>query len=49
MQAFLTPELFSKMYEQNKGHVLPPAAAIERQMEGFGITPKQKSAPVKRS
>ncbi len=42
VQAFLTPELFSKMYEQNKGHVLPPPAAIERQMEQFGISPKQK-------
>jgi hypothetical protein len=42
VQAFLTPELFMKMYEQNKGHVLPPAAAIERQMEAFGISPKQK-------
>jgi hypothetical protein len=42
VQAFLTPELFAKMYEQNKGHVLPPAAAIERQMEQFGISPKQK-------
>jgi len=42
VQAFLTPELFNKMYEQNKGHVLPPPAAIERQMESFGVTPKQK-------
>jgi hypothetical protein len=42
VQAFLTPELFAKMYEQNKGHVLPPPAAIERQMEQFGISPKQK-------
>jgi hypothetical protein len=42
IQAFLTPELFSKMYEQNKGHPLPPAAAIERQIEQFGVSPKQK-------
>ncbi len=42
VQAFLTPELFSKMYEQNKGNPLPPAAAIERQMEQLGISPKQK-------
>jgi hypothetical protein len=42
VQAFLNPELFSKMYEQNKGHALPPPAAIERQMEQFGISPKQK-------
>ena len=42
VQAFLNPELFAKMYEQNKGHALPPPAAIERQMEQFGISPKQK-------
>lgn len=42
VQAFLNPELFGKMYEQNKGHALPPAAAIERQMEQLGISPKQK-------
>jgi hypothetical protein len=42
VDAFLTPELFSKMYEQNKGHPLPPPAAIERQMEQLGISPKQK-------
>jgi hypothetical protein len=42
IQAFLTPELFIKMYEQNKGHPLPPAAAIERQIEQFGVSPKQK-------
>ena len=42
VQAFLTPELFSKMYEQNKGHPLPPPAAIERQIEQFGVSPKQK-------
>lgn len=40
--AFLNPELFSRMYEQNKGHPLPPPAAIERQMEQLGISPKQK-------
>ncbi|MBR0973660.1 hypothetical protein [Bradyrhizobium japonicum] len=42
VQAFLNPELFNRMYEQNKGHTLPPAAAIERQMEQMGISPKQK-------
>jgi hypothetical protein len=42
VQAFLNPELFARMYEQNKGHALPPAAAIERQMEQLGISPKQK-------
>lgn len=42
VQAFLNPELFAKMYEQNRGHALPPAAAIERQIEQFGVSPKQK-------
>jgi hypothetical protein len=42
VQAFLNPELFSRMYEQNKAHPLPPPAAIERQMEQLGISPKQK-------
>jgi hypothetical protein len=42
VQAFLNPELFSKLYEQNKGHALPPVAAIERQIEQLGISPKQK-------
>jgi hypothetical protein len=40
--AFLNAELFAAMYEQHKGNVLPPAAAIERQMEGMGVSPKQK-------
>jgi len=30
------------MYEQNKGNVLPPAAAIERQIEQLGVSPRQK-------
>jgi hypothetical protein len=42
VDAFLHPELFRLMYDQNKGNPLPPAAAIERQMEQFGISPKQK-------
>jgi hypothetical protein len=42
VQAFLNPELFNRMYEQNRGHILPPPAAIERQMEQMGISPKQK-------
>ena len=29
-------------YEQHKGNVLPPPAAIERQMEQLGVSPKQK-------
>ena len=45
VQAFLTPELFAKMYEQNKGQVLPPAAAIERQMEGFESREAKRACP----
>lgn len=42
VEAFLRPDLFRLMYEQNKGNALPPPAAVERQMEQFGISPKQK-------
>jgi hypothetical protein len=41
-EAFLKPQLFSAMYEQVRGHVLPPPPAIERHMEGLGVSPKQK-------
>lgn len=41
-EAFLSPELYSRMYEQHKGNALPPPAAIERQMEQLGVSPKQK-------
>ena len=40
--AFLKVELFAAMYDQYKGNVLPPPPAIERQMEQFGVSPKQK-------
>jgi hypothetical protein len=30
------------MYEQFKGHALPPAPAIERQVGQLGVSPKQK-------
>lgn len=39
--AFLNVELFSAMYDQYKGHVLPPAPAIERQAAQLGVSPKQ--------
>lgn len=42
VEAFLNIELFARMYEQHKGNALPPAAAIERQMEQLGVAPKQK-------
>jgi hypothetical protein len=40
--AFLAVPLFSKVYEQFKGGVLPPAAGLETAMVALGVTPKQK-------
>lgn len=42
VDAFLNVELFSAMYDRYKGNALPPAPAIERQMEQLGVSPKQK-------
>jgi len=42
VEAFLRPELFKVMYEHGRGHILPPAPAIERQIEQLGVSPKQK-------
>ncbi|MGJ0394186.1 MAG: hypothetical protein ACR650_15810 [Methylocystis sp.] len=39
--AFLNVPLFKQMYDQYNGHVLPPAAAIERQMIQLGVSSKQ--------
>jgi hypothetical protein len=33
--------LHAAMYQQYEGHVLPPAAATERQMEALGVRSKQ--------
>ncbi len=40
--AFLRVPLYSALYEQFKGHVLPPASALERQMVSLGVAAKQK-------
>jgi hypothetical protein len=40
--AFLNVELFRAMYDQNKGNALPPPAALERQIEALGVSPRQK-------
>jgi hypothetical protein len=40
--AFLNVELFRVLYDQNKGNPLPTPPAIERQIEGLGVSPKQK-------
>lgn len=39
--AFLNVELFGAMYDQYKGHLLPPPPAVERQMAQLGVSPKQ--------
>ena len=39
--AFLNAELFNMMYDKFKGGVLPPPAAIERQMGELGVSPRQ--------
>ena len=40
-KAFLNVPLFRQMYETHKGEPLPPAPAIERTMNGFGVVEKQ--------
>jgi len=39
--AFLKVELFRAVYEQFKGGLLPPAAALERRMQELGVASKQ--------
>lgn len=41
-EAFLNIPLYRAMYDRYQGFALPPAAAIERQMESLGVPPKQK-------
>lgn len=41
-EAFLRVPLYRQMYEKYKGYALPPPGAIESQMEGMGVAPKQK-------
>lgn len=40
--SFLAVPLFKLVYEKLKGSMIPPAAAIERQMESLGVAPKSK-------
>ena len=42
VEAFLNVPLYSAMFERYQGYALPPAAAIERQMESLGVPTKQK-------
>ncbi len=41
-QAFLNVPLYKAMYEKYKTGVLPPAAALERDIVGLGVAEKQK-------
>jgi hypothetical protein len=41
VEAFLKVPLYSAMYDKNRGNVLPPPVALERQMRELGVSPKQ--------
>src|SRR5258708_1324737 len=41
-RAFLNVPLFGAVFEKYRGGVLPPAAALERDMVGLGVSGKQK-------
>lgn len=40
-EAFLKVPLYSRVFTKFQGHLLPPAAALEREMAGFGVAQKQ--------
>lgn len=42
VQAFLNVPLYSAIYEKYKGGVIPPAAALERDVVGLGVAEKVK-------
>lgn len=39
--AFLAVPLYEKIFEKYRGHLLPPAKALEREMAALGVAPKQ--------
>jgi hypothetical protein len=39
--AFLTVPLYKAVFERYRGHLLPPAKALEREMGALGVAPKQ--------
>lgn len=41
VQAFLTVPLYAKLVEHYRGKILPPAAALEREMASMGVAQKQ--------
>lgn len=40
-EAFMRVPLYAAVYEKYKGHMLPPAKALEREMQGMGVSSKQ--------
>lgn len=42
-EAFFNVPLFAAIYKNHKDGVLPPAAALEREIAGLGVSDKQKS------
>lgn len=40
-EAFLAVPLYKAVYEKFKGHMLPPAAALEREIANLGVSSKQ--------
>ncbi len=43
VDAFLSVPLYREVYDKYSGGVVPPAAALERDMQGLGVADKQKS------
>jgi hypothetical protein len=41
VQAFLAVPLYKAVFDRYRGHLLPPAKALEREMAAFGVAPKQ--------
>lgn len=42
VDAFLNVPLFNALYQSHKDGILPPAAALEREIAGLGVSEKQK-------
>jgi hypothetical protein len=41
VDAFLSVALYRALYDQHRGQQLPPTAALHRELEGLGVSPKQ--------
>ena len=41
VEAFMRVPLYAAIYEKYKGHLLPPAKALEREMQSLGVSSKQ--------